>query len=147
MLLAILKELVAVIITPRAEERVPELVHPPLHRFERLPEGRGTGDVLLGDPGQLGAKLSEFGVADRADEGLELGLDFERAGTLHDGPDLDNLHLMARHGPIVGAGGLQVYNQIVVVRDLHATTYFLFGVTRTLSKYTSGPTPPASSMP
>jgi hypothetical protein len=39
---------------------------------------------------------------------LELGLDLERAGALHDGPDLDHLHLVPRHGAVVGARSLHV---------------------------------------
>src|SRR4051812_21166312 len=95
--LAVLKELIIVVIAPRADERVVECIHPPRHRFERSPEGRSRGNALLADPGQLGAELGELRVAHGANERLELRLDLERAGTLHDRPDFDDLHLMPRH--------------------------------------------------
>jgi hypothetical protein len=64
--------------------------HHPLELPLRSPESRETSAYA-----RFGAELRQLRVPDRANERLKLGLDLERAGDLHDGADLDDLHLCA----------------------------------------------------
>jgi hypothetical protein len=43
---------------------------------------------------------------------------------LYHGPDLDDLHLVARHGPVVGAHGLHIHDQVIAMRDPHVELTF-----------------------
>ncbi len=54
-----------------------------------------------------------------ADKSPELGVYLKRVRTLHYSTDFNDLHLVPWHGAIVGAGGFNVYDQVVIVADLH----------------------------
>src|SRR5439155_19740920 len=101
MILAVLDELVSIVIAPRTKQRIVKGIHPLLHRFERQGQGRGIGDLALLDACKLAAKLRQLWMPNRSNETLEFRIDLEGSGALHRRADLDDLHFLTRHCPVV----------------------------------------------
>src|SRR5204863_8530974 len=76
-------------------------------------EQRRGIDVGLGDRRQLRAERGQPRVQPRSDERLEFADLAQGRGVDEDGADLDDLALVARHGPAIVAGRLEVDDQVV----------------------------------
>ena len=119
--IAILPELLKIVVTPRAENEAAVPIEPRLEVGYDVLEYRRSINVSLANRCKACTERGELGMSGWPNEALELIHHLKIGGFNHDGPNLNDLHVLPRYRTLVATSGFEINDEITLWLHLLAS--------------------------